>query len=1427
MPRINQRFLLILMILSATLCGGLYGAYVFQVGRQTNFFLKRANQAVEEEQFQTAANLYVRVLEHDRNNSEALSQLAVCLDRLGKPVDAYIAYETASRVAQNPDDHLPRRVELAIMLERWSDSERLLSRGLKRSPGDPELLLLMAQSLYRQGNDEQAVEKFREVLSKNAPPEKAFFLLAIVLGERQQKIEEAEAVIDQLLKVHADAASAHVFAARWYLEQLGDRPAGDGQETPRLKALRDKISECAQAALKLEPNSQAVLQVALRDARLRRDETNVMELARQGVSRHPTESTFYEFAAESAFRQGQPDAAAEWLERGLEKCPGDSTLLWDCVGLKLDRQEIDEAEQLINTHRHEMKLVLRKALTGRVLVARGRWKSALELFQEIESELTSHPQIARVVNYEEAVCYGQLRQNDRQIRALRKVLDAQPFWGEARENLARALYASGRTDEAVQELRLVLANDRFTAASGLLMARLLIAQMSRRDAERADWTEVDTFLNKLEAGGVPHEEIVRLRCARLVAMNDLDGAETYVRKELDEAASLPAFLGLALVHSQRRQWDAALETVRKAVQKFGDSVEVRRAEALCLLASQKADRQRLEELTTPPSNWPAEQKVDLATQLLPIVTAADELELSEEMVRYLIKRQPNAVALRIEQLNLANRRKDEELAASILMDIERMAGRTAFWHYGQAVQIWTTHRDGRPLANEALKTAFHHLSEAALERPAWAEVPLLHAMLLDSVGNSEAAISKYDEAIDLGVRDPQVIRRIVDLLVKAKRFQQADIVLRRLSDETNLQSNTATTLRIASEMSFHSARFENAVRLAERAAKKSGSAEDYLWWARLLELQAQKAEANAAIAKAVALDPLSETVRLEQVRFLIRDARTDDAVQSVAEFAKALGQSEATGPNAQLALAECYLAIENRDKAKDVFIPLLEGSPDSLEQLKRIVRILLSLQGDGQRVPAAEDYLKRVIATSGDRHVQIWARRESALIAARDIRHHEYQAAMGLIDENLAMQPDSKADIRAKALVLAAWPNAKRREQAISILGKLEAEGYLLSANDRFLLAQLYIVQGKWVLGSRLMRQILAVSDQQTEPRIHYYANALIAQGEAQDGLLWAEKLLSSYPSYESVQLHARALITNRDIDRLLALLPPGTTKARFADAYREFLTPRDSAEILGRGAEQLVEGDQQTLANRVIERCQQITQSLTSDKTFPGSGIARVLVQTGRLNEALDMLERTAPVGSNLDVVQYIEAILAHRSLTSKDANRLNQIITAEYERRSHAPELLLAKAQIQEKLGDYDGAITSYRQLISADEHNVAALNNIAFLLAFRGDDPEEAVAYAKRAIQQSGPIPAIIDTYAVTLICSGETPQAIECLRSISKHGGLPVSDFHLAWAYYKSGHEQAAKKAMLEAGKQGLRKETLHSIELPIYKLLRAQNIRLTK
>lgn len=1424
MPRINQRFLLTLIVISTVLAGGLYGVYVYQVSKQTDFFLARADAAFEEGRIETAANLYRHVIEHDPDNFQALGKLADCLDRLGKYVDAYILYEASARAAEDPNRHLNKQIELAIRLDRWNDTETLLARGLQASPDDPQLLLLKAQALYRQGEPGEAIKTFEEVCAKEDAPQEAYVLLAHVY-QQQDDVDAAERVVNSLREKHNDKAAAHVFAAQWYLKRLGERPSGQGPETADVNGLRRKLADSVAAARRCDPEATAVLQVGLQEARLRQDEDTVMALAERGAALHPQEPMFYQFAAESAFRQEQPDVAADWLKKGMQRIPNNSTLLWDYVGLKLDRDEIDEAEQLVNNRGDRIEVAMRKAAAGRILVARGQWKAALQEFDAIQSDLITRPGIAPVVSYEQAVCYGHLRQYDQQISALRKALNQQPAWPEAREALARALYVSGRTDEAVQELRPVVAKESYTVGSGLLMGRLLIAQMARRDPEDARWAEVDEFLDTLDDGGVPHEEIVRLRCAMLVSMGELDQAEAYVRAELAKSPSLPASVGLALIQSERGDWNTALETIREAAREFGDSVETRRAEAICLLAAEQVDPSRFRELATAPADWSAQQKSDLAVQLLPVVLAADQLNVAEDMIEELIAHQPNTMSFRIEHLKLAHLRQDPELIRSILKDIERIAGQTAYWHYGEAVRLWSSRPDGQPLSNEDMQAAVRHLSKAGLERPSWAQVPLLHALMMDAAGKSEAAVSKYDEAVDLGVRDPQVIRRLMDLLMDAGRFAEADVTLRRLNEQTTGESDNAPTLRIASEMNFHRARLENAVQLAEQAADKSETAEDYLWLAQLRQMQKQNEAAGAAFEKALEMNPLSQEVRLAYIRFLIREQQRDQAVRTVKQYAESVADNQNAGPDAQLTLADCYLAIEDHDQAARALLPSLESACESSAQLKRTLRILFALQGVNREIPTVGDFLRRTLAAADDREIQMLARRELALLAARDIFRNDIDAAMDLVQTNLSLDPDSRDDLRAKAIVLAAWPNAERRGRAIEILEKLDRQDALDSAEDRFLLAQLYINRGQWGHGARLMREVLSDPDEQTERPMHFYAQSLLNRGERRNALLWAETLLSAHPSVEATRLHATALIANGEIERLLRLLPPTGTSAKFADTYREFLTPQDSAEILGRFARELIARDQRSLAPPVIERCEQISHDLIDDNAFPGSGIAHVLVATGRLDAACDLLEQSAPSGSEIELVRYVEAILERPELPNAAARRLNEILATEQKRRNGAPELLLAIAQIQEKMRAFENAIGSYRELIAADPQNKVALNNLAFLLALQGRDANAALTYAQRALMLAGPAAEILDTYAVALISNGQASEAIELLKSITSVPSPPARRFHLAWAYMTAGEERAAEQAMKLAREQGFREDSLHPLEQPHYALLKKARVGL--
>jgi uncharacterized protein (TIGR03790 family) len=73
----------------------------------------------------------------------------------------------------------------------------------------------------------------------------------------------------------------------------------------------------------------------------------------------------------------------------------------------------------------------------------------------------------------------------------------------------------------------------------------------------------------------------------------------------------------------------------------------------------------------------------------------------------------------------------------------------------------------------------------------------------------------------------------------------------------------------------------------------------------------------------------------------------------------------------------------------------------------------------------------------------------------------------------------------------------------------------------------------------------------------------------------------------------------------------------------------------------------------------------------------------------------------------------------------------------------LLVALAQLEEQVGEYDAAITRYRRIVEMDPGNVVALNNLAFALAVRRNAPGEAETFARRAASVARNSGVVLDT------------------------------------------------------------------------------------
>lgn len=98
--------------------------------------------------------------------------------------------------------------------------------------------------------------------------------------------------------------------------------------------------------------------------------------------------------------------------------------------------------------------------------------------------------------------------------------------------------------------------------------------------------------------------------------------------------------------------------------------------------------------------------------------------------------------------------------------------------------------------------------------------------------------------------------------------------------------------------------------------------------------------------------------------------------------------------------------------------------------------------------------------------------------------------------------------------------------------------------------------------------------------------------------------------------------------------------------------------------------------------------------------------------------------------------------------------------EQQPDNPSAWMALGDIYLNQGDEADAIESYREALRLQPRNIAAMNNLAWLL--RDSNPSEAVVLARQAAERAPQNAAILDTYGWVLLKAGNTSEAVSTLE-----------------------------------------------------------------
>ena len=227
--------------------------------------------------------------------------------------------------------------------------------------------------------------------------------------------------------------------------------------------------------------------------------------------------------------------------------------------------------------------------------------------------------------------------------------------------------------------------------------------------------------------------------------------------------------------------------------------------------------------------------------------------------------------------------------------------------------------------------------------------------------------------------------------------------------------------------------------------------------------------------------------------------------------------------------------------------------------------------------------------------------------------------------------------------------------------------------------------------------------------------------------------------------------------------------------------------------------------------------------------GLAAVLVQNGRSQEALDYLEQFRRDNPELalearfleggvhgvlgnvseareayeDIIEQqpraVRAWIALASLERDASETRIQTLKRAYEAVPDSAQLGLLLASAYEMTGRWDRAIDVYEELVPANADNTIARNNLAALLLDHRDD-QASYARALELTEGLGETdqPAFLDTVGWAYYRNGDYTNAVRYLeRAVAGAGEVPILRYHLGMAYAANNNTFGARQELSRA------------------------------
>jgi tetratricopeptide (TPR) repeat protein len=125
---------------------------------------------------------------------------------------------------------------------------------------------------------------------------------------------------------------------------------------------------------------------------------------------------------------------------------------------------------------------------------------------------------------------------------------------------------------------------------------------------------------------------------------------------------------------------------------------------------------------------------------------------------------------------------------------------------------------------------------------------------------------------------------------------------------------------------------------------------------------------------------------------------------------------------------------------------------------------------------------------------------------------------------------------------------------------------------------------------------------------------------------------------------------------------------------------------------------------------------------------------------------------------------------------------------------QAILMLGGVEASSGSFSAALERYRKVVDLDDRNIAALNNLAYLLGEQANSADEALKFAEKAKELAPDNPAVQDTLGWVLYRKGLFTMAVRYLEQAVSREPTGLRKGHLAMAYFKSGDRKRGQEMM---------------------------------